>query len=262
MLRIKKYTMKNRNTMIQFLKNFEYDESDDFDACNKMDSVKYSICYFYLYLKKYLDIRVIKDTLNTTDTSNIPYKIIKDSFTETWFFTCSKMIVLYVNEDDIHDFYDKYRYSKYKFLIYQDSDYYIIFCTSHTSDQIQDNLEFLVNNNVNPKYLLFSCFFENMNNTDHLNPQSSSNRYDKQYDEQYLDYNIDIMLKKAKPTGFVILNNNYKHNMKDFFTENTKRMCFFSSVGQGENNKKLAELVKVVLKLVNVYSHLPVNYFI
>lgn len=258
MLRIKKYTMKNRNTMIRFLKNFEYDDSDDFDVCNKMDSVKYSICYFYLYLKKYLDIRVIKDTSPSTDTSHIPYKIIKDSFTETWFFTCSKMIILYINGDDIQDFYCKYKSSKYKFLIYQDFDYYLVFCTSHTSDQIRNYLGFLVDNNTNPKYLLFSCFFENTNNTGHLNPQSPN----KKYDEQYLDYNIGIILKKSKSTGFVILNNNYKHNMKDFFTENTKRMCFFSSVGEGEDNKKLVDLVKVVLKLVNVYTHLPVNYFI
>lgn len=250
MLRIKKYSMKNRNTMIQFLKNFEYDESDDFDVCNKMDSVKYSICYFYLYLKKYLDIRVIKDTSDTTDTTDttyIPYKIIKDSFTETWFFTCSKMIILYINEDNISDFLYKYKSSKYKFLIYRDSDYYVVFCTSHTSDQIRNYLDFLVDNNANPKYLLFSCFFENAK---------------KKYDEQYLDYNIGIILKKSNPTGFVILNNNYKHNMKDFFTENTKRMCFLSSIGEGENNKKLVDLVKVVLKLVNVYTHLPVNYFI
>ena len=58
MLRIKKYNQINKNSMIQFLKKFKYDETDIFDT--KIYDLKYSICYFYLYLKKYINTNIIK----------------------------------------------------------------------------------------------------------------------------------------------------------------------------------------------------------
>ena len=97
MLRIKKYNKINKNSMIQFLKKFKYDETDIFDT--KIYDLKYYICYFYLYLKKYINTNIIKKYniynipfLNASN--NITYQIVKDSFTETWFFTCNKLVIL------------------------------------------------------------------------------------------------------------------------------------------------------------------------
>jgi hypothetical protein len=262
MLLIKKHTKKNKNCMIQFLKTFEYDESDDFDTFTKIDSVKYAICYFYLYLKKYLRINLIKnytmmlhiDTKNIDTIDTPTYQIIKDSFTETWFFTCDKLVVLYIDKNEIADFYSKYISSHiYKFIIYKDSGNYVVFCISHTSDQIRDYLGFLVHNYYEPKYLLFSCF---------LNPNALRDTSNDHISNQYLDYDTKMILNTSTPVGFVILNNNYKYNIKENYIPKTKRMEYYTTLGGGKENIILVNLVKIALKIVNESKYLPVNYFI
>lgn len=254
MLRIKKYNNINKNSMIKFLKKIKYDESDIFDVYNKIDNLKYYICYFYFTLKKYINTNIIKkyniDDLEkkpyslTIDSpflnvsNNITYQIVKECFTETWFFTCNKLVVLYISKNEITDFYNTWINSRiYKFVIYQDLEYYVVFCISHTSDQIRNYLEFLVNNNHNPKYLIFSCFL--------LNTHISN-----------LNYNNTMILNTSTPVGFVVLNNNCKYNIQP------KRMQFYITLGHGKTNYTLAHLVKISLKLIREYKNLPVNYFV
>ena len=132
-------------------------------------------------------------------SNNITYQIVKDSFTETWFFTCNKLVILYISKNAIDDFYNTWMFSRiYKFVIYQDLEYYIVFCISHTSDQIRNYLDFLVNNNHNPKYLIFSCFLLNNNKTN------------SSHDLEFVKYNEKMILNESAPVGFVVLNNNYK----------------------------------------------------
>lgn len=247
MLRIKKYNNINKNIMIQFLKKFKYDESDIFDVNNKINHLKYYICYFYLYLKKYINTNIIKKYnipfLNASN--NITYQIVKDSFTETWFFTCDKLVILYISKYEIDDFYNTWMFSRiYKFVIYQDLEYYVVFCISHTSDQIRNYLEFLVNNNYDPKYLIFSCFLLNNNKTN------------ISHDIEFVNYNKNTILNESEPVGFVVLNNNYKYNIKP------KRMQFYTTLGNGKINYTLVHLVKISLKLTTESENLPVNYFI
>lgn len=247
MLRIKKYNKINKNSMIQFLKKFKYDETDIFDT--KIYDLKYYICYFYLYLKKYINTNIIKKYniynipfLNASN--NITYQIVKDSFTETWFFTCDKLVILYISKNAIDDFYNTWMFSRiYKFVIYQDLEYYIVFCISHTSDQIRNYLEFLVNNNHNPKYLIFSCFLLNNNKTN------------SSHDLEFVKYNQKMILNESAPVGFVVLNNNYKDI-------NPKRMQFYKTLGYGKTNYTLFHLVKISFKLIQESRNLPVNYFI
>lgn len=253
MLRIKKYSKINRNYMIQFLKNFEYDDSDDFDIYNKINSLKYSICYFYLHLSKYINTTIIKDfTIKTTSSvkvpQNITYQIVKDSFTETWFFTCDKLVVLHIHKNDIDDFYNTWKTSCfYKFVIYKDlEEYYVVYCISHTSDQIRNYLNFLVDNNHNPRYLIFSCFLLNNNKTK------------ISFDLEFVNYIRNMILNESTPVGFVVLNN----NCKVCNLTKPKRMQFYTTLGYGETNFDLDHLVKISLKLIKESGNLPVNYFI
>jgi hypothetical protein len=256
MLRIKKYSKINKNSMIRFLKSFKYEESDDFDTCNKIDNLKYSICYFYLYLKKYIRTTIIKkykindninDNINYNINDNINYQIVKDSFTETWFFTCDKLVILYIRKNDIQDFYNTWNSSRlYKFVIYKDLKYYVVFCISHTSDQIHDYLRFLVDNNHEAKYLIFSCFLLN-------------NKTNESFDLEFINYNQTVILKKSTPIGFIILNTHCKvcnPNIKP------KRMQFYTTLGGGETNYTIVHLVEISLKIIKESQNLPVNYFI
>lgn len=248
MLRIKKYSNINKNPMIQFLKKYKYDDFDDFDICNKIDNLKYSICYFYLYMKKYINTNIIKNYTFTGGNlkQDITYQIIKDSFTETWFFTCNKLVILYIHKNNISDFYNTWIFSRfYKFVIYKDLEYYVVFCISHSSDQIRNYLDFLVNNNHDPKYLIFSCFLLN------------NKKIDSSRDLEIINYNRNIILKTSTPVSFVVLNNNYKYNM-----QKPKRMQFYTTLGNGKSNSTLVHLVKISLKLIKESENLPVNYFI
>ena len=245
--------------MIQFLKNFQYDDSDDFDIYNKINSLKYSICYFYLHLSKYINTTIIKDfTIKTTKVpcrtnvfaigkvpQNITYQIVKDSFTETWFFTCDKLVVLHIHKNDIDDFYNTWKTSCfYKFVIYKDlEEYYVVFCISHTSDQIRNYLNFLVSNNHDPRYLIFSCFLLNNNKTK------------ISIDLEFVNYIRNMILNESTPVGFVVLNNNCNPTKP-------KRMQFYTTLGYGETNFDLDHLVKISLKLIKESVNLPVNYFI
>jgi hypothetical protein len=247
MLRIKKYNQINKNSMIQFLKKFKYDETDIFDT--KIYDLKIFHLLFYLYLKKYINTNIIKKYniynipfLNASN--NITYQIVKDSFTETWFFTCNKLVILYISKNAIDDFYNTWMFSRiYKFVIYQDLEYYIVFCISHTSDQIRNYLDFLVNNNHNPKYLIFSCFLLNNNKTN------------SSHDLEFVKYNEKMILNESAPVGFVVLNNNYKGI-------NPKRMQFYKTLGYGKTNHTLFHLVKISFKLIQESRNLPVNYFV
>ena len=257
MLRIKKYCKINRNYMIQFLKNFQYDESDDFDICNKIDSLKYSICYFYFHLSKYIDTNIIKTfNINTTSINvpqNITCQIVKDSFTETWFFTCDKLVVLHIHKDDIVDFYNTWMTSCfYKFVIYKDlEEYYIVFCISHTSNQIRNYLNFLVDNHHDPKYLIFSCFLLNNKTNANANTNTNTNT------NANTNTNTNVSGIVA-PVGFVVLNNNCKYETPF----SLKRMQFYTTLGYGKTNFDLDHLVKISLKLIQESRNLPVNYFI
>lgn len=246
MLRIKKYTMINKHNMIRFLKTFVYDDYDDFDTCNKLQTIKYAICYFFLYMKKYLDINIIKQDTNHSD---INYQIVKENFTETWFFTCKDMIIIYITQDEISEFYNKYISSyNYKFVIYRQFDYYIAFCVSHKSNELIDCLNFLVNNYYDPKYLLFSCFLKKPNLP------------------LYQDLNPTTILQESTPISFIILNHNYKHklnNIENIDIGNTSNTIqFYTTVGKGEENPILLNLIKVILNLLQSSTYLPVNYFI
>ena len=281
MLRMKKYINKKKSKVIQFLKDFTLtDEIENFaldEHDSKIESFTFSIYYFYLYLKQDLDISLIK---NFEINENINYQIVKDSFTNTWFFTCAKLVILHLKQADIHDFYLKYFLSKnYKFMIYKHSGDYVVFCTSHTSTEIElqsrqgtaDELElqflqgttdeivkienesilsFLINNNYNSKSLLFSCF---------LRPESEKENEEyntKDADAFCIKGKADIIMQKYSPLGFVILNNNYKY----WYDNKENNYDFCESIGEGKDQKVLVDLLKIILKYIDEYSFLPINY--
>ena len=63
-------------------------------------------------------------------------------------------------------------------------------------------------------------------------------------------------MQKYSPLGFVILNNNYKH----WYDNKENNYDFCESIGEGKDQKVLVDLLKIILKYIDEYSFLPINY--
>jgi hypothetical protein len=250
MLRVNKFAVKKKNPLNKFLKDINTDDS--YSVSEKIDSIKFYIHYFDLYFKEYLQFEIIKEYKKSNQNNkSIPYTIIKESCTETWFLVCEQLVMFYINENDIEEFYLSFLFNKmYKFIIYYDNNQkcYIAFCVSHTRDDICTPLAFFVGNNYYSKYFVLSHFLQTKSKFDNENCDESNNESGNQSYE----------LKSIPPcVGFVILN----RNMCTWFNDKSEcKVDFYKDIGYGKQKHDLNCLVKTILFQINNSKRLPVNY--
>lgn len=218
MYRVKKYLNVKKTTFMNFFNKLHDGDLDQF-------YLSFIIKYYYLYINPFLEFQTIKQH----KINNISCQIIKELSTETWFFTCKDLIVIYINELDYPSFFLKYCFSDlYKFIIYRFNNNYIVFCISHLTSQLnqetnqeknQDNtaniLLFLLNNNCNNKHILLTGFFG----------------------------------------PFVILNKNVKD-----VKFNLDNLIFDCELGYGNIDQAILYMVKYIIELKKNTKYLPINY--
>jgi hypothetical protein len=235
MLRAKKFAVKKKNPVNKFLKDINTDDS--YSVSEKIDSIRFYIYYFDLYFKASLQFEIIKEY----NKNFIPYTIIKESCTETWFLVCEQLVMFYIHENDIEEFYLSFLFNElYKFVIYYDNNQkcYIAFCVSHTSNEIHTPLEFFTGNNYYSKYFVLSHFLS-------INNQSCESKF-------------ECELKSIPPcVGFVILN----RNTCSWFDDKSEcKLTFYEDIGYGKTRHDLDCLIKTILFHVDNSKRLPVNY--
>ena len=240
MLRAKKFAVKKKNPLNKFIKDINTDDS--YSVSEKIDSIRFYIHYFDFYFKESLQFEIIKEY----NKNVIPYTIIKESCTETWFLVCEQLVMFYINENDIEEFYLSFLFNEfYKFVIYYDNNQkcYIAFCVSHTSNEIDTPLAFFTGNYYYPKYFVLSHFLP----TNNLSSESEDYSEYKQYE-----------LKSIPPcVGFVILNK----NMCTWFDDKSDfKLDFYQDIGYGKGINDLDCLVKTILFQIDNSKRLPVNY--
>ena len=248
MLRAKKFSVKKKIPVNKFLKDINTD--DCYSVSEKNDSIRFYIHYFDLYFKESLQFEIIKEYNKNVIPYTIPYTIIKESCTETWFLVCEQLVMFYINKNDIEEFYLSFLFNElYKFVIYYDNNQkcYIAFCVSHTSNEIDTPLEFFTGNNYYPKYFVLSHFLPTKSESDNEPPDNLSESEYKQYE-----------LKSIPPcVGFVILNK----NMCTWFDDKSDcKFDFYQDIGYGKGNNDLDCLVKIILFQIDNSKRLPVNY--
>lgn len=242
MLRARKFAKKKNNPLNKFLREIEIEKS--YSTIETVDSVTCYIDYFNLYIKQFLQIEMVKESVfyykdhrkDHQEERSLFYKIKKDFATDTWFLTCSNLVTFYIDEGDIDEFYLSFVFSKlYKFVIYQYGKYYIAFCISHTKDEMcrlhkdQDDLSnFFMVNKHDPKFFILSHF---------------------------LNLGGDNTKDEPVSVGFIILN----QNIQDWFNKSKCNFEFYSNIGYGNKTGILDMFVKMIVK-IDIGKHLPVNY--
>lgn len=239
MLRAKKNAILKTSPLITFLKNFQIDPETSYTE--KTDKIKHHIRYFDSYYKDLLKINVIKHFV----FESIPYSIIKDEITETWFLTCTDLVILYIERTEIDQFKMDFLFSEiYNFIVYYDvyRDCYIAFCLSHTKSQILNILPKLyINNKHHHKYFILSHF---------LLPSTQQNN-----DNDNDTYFSNIFIQQS--VGFIILNKNVHNQCHTNFKSN---LIYYDDVGFGTKIKILDNLISIILVITQCYKYLPINY--
>ena len=104
--------------------------------------------------------------------SNGDFIIYKERYTNSWFLECKELIVIYVIKKDKNGFDEKIKDDNYKFMIYETSFHYIYFCTSHSTNKIDDFLKNLVLEYSDKRILLISNYGKDFSSFIFLNRYS------------------------------------------------------------------------------------------
>jgi hypothetical protein len=233
MLRYYKHILKKNIPLNQFLRKLDFE-------IDKMNSYDWYIHYFYYYIKKDMTLKIIsKNAFN-----QLKYQIVKELKTDTRFFVCPKLIIFYISEKDFQEFCFSFINSDlYSFMIFKTDIYYVAICTSHTSDMIDDLKHFLISNNTSLSYFILSNFLYHKKNKTTINDNDDiSNKLDKQFTSQ--------------PSGFIILNTNYKSRDAKIKYE----LDFQIKLGNGNVIDDINQIIKIIQVHVKNNTYLPVNY--
>jgi hypothetical protein len=190
-----------------------------FTKSQSIDYIQYGVDFFNIHNEVYLNILSYK----TKRIESYTYKIIKDINTNTWFFTCKNLLILYINKKDYEEIVLLNQDSPFCFYVYKtDLPYYILICTSHTLSEIKktmnkDIISFYVDNLVLPKYIILS---------EYINP-------------------------------FVILNTKHVDNFK--YIKN-KNFTFYNKIGSGTINENILKLICVIKHLYTIFNNYPKHH--
>lgn len=250
MLKAKKFSRIKNKKLYKFLRNIDIDIdihcSESIDE--KCDTILLYTYYISLYYLRDFCYDFIKNKTFLSNDSCFDYTIQKEINTNTWMFVCDKLIVLYIDNDDIEEFCLSYMFSSvYRFVIRENDSGYIAISVSHTTDDIDDDiLKFYIMNLSNPKYILMSYFLKN--NT--------------QNQEMYSLEELPLLTNNENDEigSFIILNQNVQPLLYDQSDNRCDLYKHYDIIGYGEMNMDLNIFVEFIFNYANAFKNYPVNY--
>lgn len=225
--RMKKFINQKNNSL-----NKEIDSVTKKCKGNFYYSTRYKIhCYKSLLSKfnknksKYLDLFYYK---TDSHINTINYSIVKECSTNTWFFVCPTLMIMYFNEEEYLEFKKFFSNSiTYKFCVIK-TEYineidckYIIVCSSHYKKNF-DKKNFLIDHKCEIFYFILSNV---------LNP-------------------------------FIIMNSGISNSL------NSKKsslnfLNIIEFIGDGPELIEIANFISIMIKIINEYNKfLPLNYLL
>lgn len=226
-------------------RSYQIDKTDEYIF--RLDFLNFYLYCFDENYKKTLKLLQIKQIIQP----NIKFTILKEQTTNTWFFVSEDLIVFHINFNDFEDFYLSFMYSDFQMHIYKTHSHYIIFCVSHTSQEINDIKKFLLYNNNDIRYTILSFFINNNKKT--FNNTKKTKKIKKHNYVKPIIYNNNL-----KYNGIIPLNIDYKslriNNVKKY------NLTFYCTVGLGVDQPQLIETINIILEYIKNNTYLPCNY--
>ena len=277
MLKAKKFSLIKNRKFYKFLKGLYIDCDNSIDEkCETIILYTYYISFYYLDDFCY---NFIKNKTFSINNVTFDYTIQKEIYTDTWMLTCDKLLVVYINTNDIEEFSLSYMFSPiYSFVIYETYNGYVAISISHTTDDIDDVLQFNIMNLSNHKYTLMSYFLKNnTQNQDEQDDQTQDEQDDQTQDEQTQDeqhqddqsqdgkilnlseISSDYFKNIFNISSFIILNRNVQ-SILDEDSKDTDLYKLYDIIGYGNINQELYKFVNFVLAYVKVFKNYPVSY--
>jgi hypothetical protein len=153
---------------------------------------------------------------------NFNYEILSDNLTRTYFLSLPELFIMYIPEDKIQEFTEKYENdTQLEFVIYRRLKYVIVICSSHLINEIENKNSILFNtcfSNYLSLTTKFSCFII-MNKS-----------------------RIDIQNKKFK------IENSDDNKMK-----------FVKKIGLGKSNPDILDFIDFINSVLYIHKHIPIN---
>lgn len=197
----------------------------NFDKSASMDYIQYGIDFFNIYNQEYINIMDYKKG----KINNYTYKIIKDTITNTWFFTCKNILILYINKRDYEEFSLLNQYSPYCFYVYKnESPYYTIICVSHTLSEIKNYL------NQNNKDIL-SFYIDNL-------------------------ALIKYIILSEYINSFIILNTKYQINPDK--STRTTTFTLYNIIGSNNTNTSILQILEVIKHIYKIFNNNYPKHFL
>ena len=252
MLKAKKFSRIKNKKLYKFLRSIDIDYNESTDE--KCDTILLYTYYISLYCLHDFCYDFIKNKTFLSNDSRFDYTIQKEINTNTWMFVCDKLIVLYIDNDDIEEFCLSYMFSSvYRFVIRENDFGYIAISVSHTTDDIDDDiLKFYIMNLSNPKYILMSYFLKN--NTQHQQIQQNQEMYSLEELPLLTNNENDEMV------SFIILNQNVQSLLYNQCDNKRDLYKHYDIIGYGEMNRDLNIFVEFIFNYANAFKNYPVNY--
>ena len=260
MLKAKKFSLIKNRKFYKFLKGLYIDCDNSIDEkCETIILYTYYISFYYLDDFCY---NFIKNKTFSINNVTFDYTIQKEIYTDTWMLTCDKLLVVYINTNDIEEFSLSYMFSPiYSFVIYETYNGYVAISISHTTDDIDDVLQFNIMNLSNHKYTLMSYFLKN--NTQNQDEQDEQDDQDEQPQDGKIlnlsEISLDYFKNIFNISSFIILNRNVQ-SILDEDSKDTDLYKLYDIIGYGNINQELYKFVNFVLAYVKVFKNYPVSY--
>jgi len=254
MLKAKKFSRIKNKKLYKFLRSIDIDIDYNESTDEKCDTILLYTYYISLYCLHDFCYDFIKNKTFLSNDSRFDYTIQKEINTNTWMFVCDKLIVLYIDNDDIEEFCLSYMFSSvYRFVIRENDFGYIAISVSHTTDDIDDDiLKFYIMNLSNPKYILMSYFLKN--NTQHQQIQQNQEMYSLEELPLLTNNENDEMV------SFIILNQNVQSLLYNQCDNKRDLYKHYDIIGYGEMNRDLNIFVEFIFNYANAFKNYPVNY--
>jgi hypothetical protein len=292
MNRLHKFLNKKNSRFFKCFKDiYDSSEAERFEQSDiRLNSLNFYLYYVNENYKNTFDLlQIKKKTCN-----NIEYSIVKDFFTDTWFFICKQLIVFYIHPHDFEDFYLTFLFSpEYKMEIYKTETHYIAFCISHTSNDIANINKFLLYNNSDVRYIILSNIIKDQNihkeeelqeeelqeemdgeNNDNqedgdLEEENNDNQEDGDLEEENNDNQEELQEEtdgevinhivypdNLEYCGIVILNTDILSRLNNIKYD----IKYHATIGYGDTNNDLLTIVNIILQYFKHNTYLPLNY--
>lgn len=160
--------------------------------------------------------------IKRSNYKNFNYEILTDSLTRTYFLSLPELFIMYIPEDKIQEFTEKYENdTQLEFVIYKRSKYIIVICSSHLNNDIENKNSILFN----------TCFSNYLSLTKKFSSFIVMNKS-----------RVDVQNKSHK-------NQKSKHN----------KMQFVKKIGLGKSNQNILNFIDFINLILYIHKNIPIN---